>query len=371
MANELQIMTPQSVPTLLSADKTDILGKLNAELAGYVPDASTQSGRDEIGSKAKKVGTAKQDFVRLAATQKEEHQSIIKLINAELGTIESRCDELRDTILAPRTAYLQIEKDRVAKHEEYIILLTNHAVFLEKPHSDHVRARIESLKSAHNRTWEEFSARAFNIHNEVMEKLILELALAEKYEAEQVELTKLRADVAERERLETIRLQAEHEEKIKAEAADKARKQAEDIAAAAAKVASEAAEQKLAEQKIAEEKALREKQEAEVRAKRAEEEKIAAEQKSRVEAMLALDKAERDKQAAIEEERAKVAAAAKAEADANVAREANTKHRAKVNNEALQAIQLIVDAVPAGDDAVKAIIVAIAKGEVPHVKISY
>ena len=69
--NSLVIIPASSVPTLIAADTTDILGKLYKELEGYVPDASTQDGRDEIGSKAKKVGTAKQDFVRLAATQKE------------------------------------------------------------------------------------------------------------------------------------------------------------------------------------------------------------------------------------------------------------------------------------------------------------
>ena len=59
------VIPASSVPTLIAADKTDILGKLHAELSGYVPDASTQAGRDEIGSKAKKVGVTR--FKEVAA----------------------------------------------------------------------------------------------------------------------------------------------------------------------------------------------------------------------------------------------------------------------------------------------------------------
>ena len=45
---------------------TPNLGKLKAELAGYTPDATTPRGREEIGAKAKKVGVAKQDLLRIA-----------------------------------------------------------------------------------------------------------------------------------------------------------------------------------------------------------------------------------------------------------------------------------------------------------------
>ncbi len=71
------------------------------------------------------------------------------------------------------------------------------------------------------------------------------------------------------------------------------------------------------------------------------------------------------------------AAAAKAAEDkATAEREANIAHKKKVNNEILVALEKIIDDNPPDDDgstsrATKAIITAIAKGEIPHVKITY
>lgn len=74
-----------------------------------------------------------------------------------------------------------------------------------------------------------------------------------------------------------------------------------------------------------------------------------------------------EKEAAIEAERSRVAAAEEEDRAATAKREANKRHRAKVNNEALAAL------ITAGlsDAAGMAAITAIARGEVPHIKISY
>lgn len=68
----------------------------------------------------------------------------------------------------------------------------------------------------------------------------------------------------------------------------------------------------------------------------------------------------------------RIEAERKAEAEAAAKREADKKHRAKINNEAIDALVTVL----AGDTylartAATAIIEAIAKGTVPHVKISY
>ena len=54
------IVIPQvsSVPMIIAADTVDILGALKAEIDGYEPDASTETGRKEIGSKAREIAAA-------------------------------------------------------------------------------------------------------------------------------------------------------------------------------------------------------------------------------------------------------------------------------------------------------------------------
>jgi septal ring factor EnvC (AmiA/AmiB activator) len=95
-------------------------------------------------------------------------------------------------------------------------------------------------------------------------------------------------------------------------------------------------------------------------------EQVAREQKERDD-RIAAEAAERNRLAAIENER-KRAAEEKAAADAaTAAREADHKHRAKVNNEILAALAKL------GFDAKdgKMIVEAIFRGNIPHVRIEY
>ncbi|OJW20518.1 MAG: hypothetical protein BGO51_21990 [Rhodospirillales bacterium 69-11] len=70
---------------------------------------------------------------------------------------------------------------------------------------------------------------------------------------------------------------------------------------------------------------------------------------------------------AAQKERERIEAEKKAEADAAAKREADKKHRARINNEALGGL------VAAGltEDQGKAVVEAIAKGQIPNVKITY
>ena len=78
-------------------------------------------------------------------------------------------------------------------------------------------------------------------------------------------------------------------------------------------------------------------------------------------------RAEIDKQKAIESERKRIESEKQRVLDAEKTREANTKHVAKINNEVLAAVM----AVGLDNDLGKKLIVAMAKGLIPHIKISY
>lgn len=369
--SSLAVIHPAQVPTLLSADKSNILRRLHEELAGYVPDASTQTGRDEIGSKAKKVGTAKQDFVRLADALKAEHQAVIRSVNSELKIVETSCDELRDAILAPRAAFLQIEKDRVARHEANIAEIVNAgSLAAQLGHEINIvsaRERIAEIEAERGLDWQEFSARATAAINDAIAKTNDAIEKREKSDAEQAELSRLRAAETERQRLEAIRLQAEREERLKEEAAENARKAAEAQAAADAAAAKAEADAQLAAQKATEEKAIKDAAEAADRAIKAEEARAAAVAKAEADAKAAHARAEAEKLAAVEAERKRAETAAKAEADALAKREADKKHKAKIHNEALAAIA----ALGLSEESARGIVVAIAGGKVPNVKIIY
>ncbi|MDE1493070.1 cell envelope biogenesis protein TolA [Xenorhabdus bovienii] len=155
---------------------------------------------------------------------------------------------------------------------------------------------------------------------------------------------------------EEERKRIEHENEIKRQAAEQARIEAEQKA----RREIEEAARKEAEARQAAERAEREKQEAIERAQR--------------EAKEAQECAERDKQAAVEAERRKSEEAEKArlaeierqkQKEAN--RQADTLHRSAVNNQAMQ--DLITAGIP--EECAKACVIAIAKGSVTNIKITY
>lgn len=179
----LIVIPASSLPTLVEADKSDIIGRLRAELAGYIPDASTEDGRAEIGTKARKVGVAKADFIRLAMGLKADHQATIKSINTELKLIEDDCDAIRDGILAPRTEYLNRQKAIVTANEAQIATMEALTDGLADLSSADIKARYQSINSEFE--WvPEFIQRASRVQNGVIAQLQVAHQAAKEREAE-------------------------------------------------------------------------------------------------------------------------------------------------------------------------------------------
>ena len=248
--------------------------------------------------------------------------------------------------------------------------------------------------------WGDFEYKAAQKYNEIKNYLELELEKNIKNEAEKAELAQLKKEKEEREK-------KDREEQIAREAVEKAKRDAEEEI----KRANE-------EKRVAEEKAILSDRKAYLMELgliqdregnfifpeggllfvRSEEiltkdfdnwleifnaakanlkdhiKKIAEEKKAAlIEAeKKAKENAEKAAAEAVEKERQRVEAEKRKEAEALEKREANKKHRAKINNEALDKIRKIIsefEGTPV--DASKAIIEAIAKGEVPHVQINY
>lgn len=375
--NDITIIDEKTSVELFVANGCDhIINKIREEVKSKTYDISTESGRKEIASVAFKVAKSKTAIDKAGKQLGEEFRTKINAINAERKRAWDELELLQEEVRAPLTEWENRDKTRIAAHQQNIDHIGGLTLLNGDESSDIIQQRIDSLKHWHNYDWEEFSARAKQSQDSTLLTLRSRLDATIKKEQERAELEAYRI-------AETVRKQKEHEDRIATEAAEKAKKEAEGLAKEAA-VAAEI-ERKRIEQ---------EKQEAEERAAKAESDRVAMEQKAKADAetaeanrVAALTKAEEEKRlVAIEAERAAKAreeAAAQKERDRQAEvmaresaekakREADKAHKAKINNEALGAIAgVIVDSIVNSTEASRMIVEAIAKGQIPHVKIVY
>lgn len=322
----------------------EFINKIKAEVAKAPNDISTKSGRAEIASLAFKVAKSKKEIERLGKKAAEDAKKTIAAINSERDRGVSALQEIQDNIRKPLTEWEQEEEKRVAVHERLLGDIKSSGEHCELNWQTELLERMQNelvIASSLSHDWQEFKNRAEAEIKIATDKISLAIEKRKKYDAEQAELAKLRAE-------QTAREQKERDDKIAAEAAEKARLEAERIANAARLEAE-------AKAKAEADKIEREKQEAIERAKKAEADRLAAIEAER--------KRQTDEAAKIAEETAK--------------READTAHKAKINNEALLGILSVIFSQPPEDcteyekNTGKNLIKAIASGQIAHVKINY
>lgn len=331
-----------------------IISKLEADVRAIDTDISTPAGRAAIKSLAHKVARSKTALDDMGKALVADLKKQTGIVDADRRMVRDRLDALKEEVRKPLTDWENAEADRVASHQNAIQAIVDLAVFAaERPSAAGVSARLTELEALPARDWQEFAKPAATARADAFSKLTVMKASAVKFEAEQAELARLRAEQVARE-------QKERDERIAAEAAEQARLAAE---AKAAREAQEAADRAEAERR----KIERERAEAVARAEKAERDKKEAAAKAERDRKAAEAKAEADRVAAVDAERRRIAAeSAAAEAEA-ARRERDKQHRKKINSEALAAMTAagLTDA-----DGIKAI-TAIARGDVPHIKISY
>ena len=353
---ELQVLEQNVIVQAFATQGGSLLlvDRIAEEVRKHVPDVTTKKGRDAIGSLAAKVSKSKTIAEKYAKDLVAEEKARIKLVDDDRIQFVKRMDALRDEILAPRDAWEQAEKDRVAKHEHHIATIRMVSALATAADSEWTALTIkEAIETLENRvidsSFEEYEEQAKLAKFETLEVLRKALIAREKYEAEQVELERLR--IAEQQRI-----QQEREAQIAREAAEKATREAEEKA------------------RFEAERVQREKAESEQREARLKAEKEAAllrEEQLKQQAIEREKQAEIDRQNAIEAERKRIEqeAQAKAEAErkAEEARLANVEHRKQICSEALKGLTDLGLSVDQG----KAVLNAINKGLVPHVSIKF
>ena len=241
----LTLLPASQVSTIISLPGAqDILDKLLEDLADYEPDGSTEAGRKEAGSKARKIGTAKMDLIRLANKEMEDAQTKVKAVKEQIKIVETRMDAERDRINKVVEDYKAIEAARVAAHESLLAEVTAWGNVPDDWTAAKIAAFLEHLDSSPllTRQWQEFHAKAQTAVAASVSTLRRRFAESTKREAEAAELERLRAAEAERQRQEAARQQAEREAEIARQAAETARVAAEEAAAQKAKEAERAAQ---------------------------------------------------------------------------------------------------------------------------------
>ena len=331
-----------------------LVDRIAEEVRKHVPDVTTKKGRDAIGSLAAKVSKSKTIAEKYAKDLVAEEKARIKLVDDDRIQFVKRMDALRDEILAPRDAWEQAEKDRVAKHEHHIATIRMVSALATAADSEWTALTIkEAIETLENRvidsSFEEYEEQAKLAKFETLEVLRKALIAREKYEAEQVELERLR--IAEQQRI-----QQEREAQIAREAAEKATREAEEKA-------------RLEAERVQREKAESEQREARLKAEK--EAALLREEQLKQQAIEREKQAEIDRQNAIEAERKRIEQEAQAKAEAarkaEEARLANVEHRKQICSEALKGLTDLGLSVDQG----KAVLNAINKGLVPHVSIKF
>ena len=354
-----------------------ILERIRAEVRREAAclDISTEANRKAIASLAYKVKKSKTFVDGQRVKLVSDEKARLKIIDREGGRLWDAFEELEKEVRKPLTDWENAEKERVANHEAALKELVDAGAVCELNWNNPgwnvgmAHSRLAAIMAS-TYDWQEFHSRAVATVTATIRQIKDAIAKREKYDAEQEELTRLRAEQAKRD-------QEAREAQIAKEATERAEweaKRREEAAATAAQAAQERVE--------------REKAEAEARAKQAEAQRAQLEQQAKAQAEAAAQSAARAaKEAAERQERAVVAERQRAAADiaeatrkeeeAQAKREASKRHVAKINREVRDALMehsKFADFGPAAKlskEQAQEIVQVVAQGLIPHLTISY
>jgi len=353
--NELTVLEKINIIEVFNQDgSSDLLKKIKDEVTDITFDVTTSKGRKEIASMAYKVAKSKTYLDDAGKDLVSDWKAKSKIVDAERKKIREYLDNLKDEVRKPLTEWEEIEKNRIEKHTTNISEIKSSGIYsldnwmdLQLEAIQDILKEIESKKI--NDSWEEYANEAAIAKENAMINVKQAIEKRIKYDDEQAELLKLRQEAEERER-------KDQEEKLRLEGEERAKKEAKEKAEIETKRIEQEMVKAKAKAKEDADRVEKEKNEALQAKVFAEKKAIEAERKAKEDIELAAQR-ERDR---IEQERINEEIAAKN-------REANKAHKKKINNAALDAFVI------SGMNKTQAekAIIAIAKGQIPHITISY
>lgn len=337
---------------LFSSDDevSNVIKKITESAGSIVVSVDTAKGRKETASLAARVAKSKTYLDGLGKDLVSGIKQQAKEIDNRRKTIRDSLDELKEEVRKPLTEFEEKEKARIALHEGNIDRLTgmkNEIILAESVDAIEEIEAISELFSSLD--WEEYSESSERLISQLIDLAGERKSAIIKQAEQEAELARLKAEAEARDK-------KERDERIARESAESARLEAEQKAAKQ-REAEQAALRKAEQDKIDAQQAVIDAERREIEAaKRAEKDKQDA---------IAREKEKADQ--AIQDERNRALELKRLEEEQTAEREADKAHKAKVNNKA------VADLVAAGvsQSAAKKAVVAIAKGLVENVKISY
>jgi len=337
------------------------LAKIREEIDGFTPDITTTKGRQAIASIAHSVARSKTALDNIGKELVAELKDVPKKIDAERKRMRDLLDAWKDEVRKPLDDWQAAEDARIDKLQNGIDWFNLRATENADLDATELKASIAEVERiVVGEKWQEFEAEAHRAKAKAIEALGAALAKREAYDAEQAELAKLREEKEARDK-------KDNEDRIAREAAEKATREAEEKAQR---------EREAQEQKARDDQAAAEKRELELKLQAEQAERKAAQ--ANIDRLAAEERAEDDRNQAVIrqhqaaeqarlDERARQQAAADEIIRQQKARQADVAHKSKILGEAKQAIM----SMNVSEELAKAIVLKIARGEVPNVTITF
>jgi hypothetical protein len=226
---ELAVVPPKETAlAVYSAEKglEPWLQVIRNKIDGFTPDISTRKGREAIASMAYAVARSKTALDDVGKKLVADLKEVPKKIDAERKRVRDTLDTWQEEVRRPLNEWQAAEDARVDKHNDAIERIRLLAVDLDGITAEDLADRVAQLQAiAMGDDWEEFEPEAARAKDKALGVLRAALAARQKYEAEQAELARLRAEAE-------ARAKADHEAAIAREAAEKAQREAEEKAQA-------------------------------------------------------------------------------------------------------------------------------------------
>lgn len=298
-----------------------------------VPDANTKDGYKEIQSCLSEMVPIRTSLERARVDKKAESLNYGRMVDSEAKRITSELLSIELPYKEAKSEFDNIEDARINAITEAITDIAEIANIAQsswlQSSLNEIKGCYVEIRSIHKRT--DFGERkeyADEVFESAKAKIITAIDQRENYDRDQADLEQLRyaKDIADRKA---------HDEQVA--------KQREEREKQIAENARHEAEQREAQ-------AIQDKEDAQKRAEQAENDAIEA-----------TARAEQDARDKLDQE-------AQAEREAAEKRERNTQHKAKINNEAVDAIIKASNVTPG---IARKIVTAIAKKQVPHIIINY
>lgn len=199
------MLTPAIVFASPDAAK-QLIAKIEAEVAAFIPDLATAKGRGECAALAFKITKTKTAIDAAGADLVEEARKTVKKTDVERKTFRDRLDELRDQARKPLDDWEQAEKDREIRSRATIAKLEQLGKISVEDTAETVRNRWTDIKAfvLDEGDLGDFVRMARMVLHSSEDALEHAYARLVREEQDRRELERLRKEQAERERLDQL-----------------------------------------------------------------------------------------------------------------------------------------------------------------------